>query len=40
LPVAGEQEPTPQDLLELLKNPHLSDTERQELVHRLTASVS
>jgi hypothetical protein len=40
LPVAGEQEPKPEDLLELLKNPHLSDGERQELVQRLTASVS
>ncbi|MEZ0324972.1 MAG: hypothetical protein ACAH95_03635 [Fimbriimonas sp.] len=40
LPVAGEQEPKPEDLLELLKNPHLTDGERQELVQRLTASVS
>lgn len=40
LPVAGDQEPKPEDLLELLKNPHLSDSERQDLVQRLTASVS
>ncbi len=40
LPVARNQEPKPEDLLELLRNPHLSQSERQELVQRLTDSVS
>jgi hypothetical protein len=41
MPVASEQQQsTPEDILELLKNPHLSDSERAELIDKLTRSVS
>jgi hypothetical protein len=34
------QPPQPEDLLELLKNPHLSEAERADLIEKLTKSVS
>lgn len=40
LPSAAQQPPKPEDLLALLKNPHLTESERNELVQKLTESVS
>jgi hypothetical protein len=40
LPSAAEQPPKPEDLLALLKNPHLTENERSELIQKLTESVS